>query len=183
MKVMLFTAALMCAASVNAIQLESQDIDTMTDFEFAELFGESEGKGFAEADLDIDAEADAEACEENVNGVTIRLQTPECKAAEPPAEIAFSDQMLKALQEQSSKSMELHNALRASFAANNKLLEGKLMDVTGTILIKPKINDGVSVPVVSPAQALPKENGATIKIVTDPATPAADAPPIYPKTA
>ena len=65
--------------------------------------------------------------------------------------------MLQALQEQANKSKSLHDALAKSFSANGKLLEGKTMDVTGTIQIRPKVDGLASVPTVSAATPIAKD--------------------------
>ena len=58
--------------------------------------------------------ADAD-CEEVVNGVTVRMSTPECQT-EP--EVPFENQMLSALNELGTKSMDLYNALKIAFERN-----------------------------------------------------------------
>jgi len=58
--------------------------------------------------------ADAD-CEEVVNGVTVRMSTPECKTEE---EVPFETQMLTALNELGTKSMDLYNALKIAFERN-----------------------------------------------------------------
>jgi len=58
--------------------------------------------------------ADAD-CEEVVNGVTVRMSTPECQTTE---EVPFETQMLTALNELGTKSMDLYNALKIAFERN-----------------------------------------------------------------
>ena len=48
--------------------------------------------------------------------------------------------MLAALSELSGKSMDLYEALKLQFAKNQKLAAGKRMDVSGSFIIKPKID-------------------------------------------
>ena len=70
MKLSFFAAALLGVVgfqNVQAARLESNNID-FSDFEFAEIEAEGEGNTLADAD-----------CEETVNGVTLRLSTPECE--------------------------------------------------------------------------------------------------------
>ena len=80
-------------------------------------------------------------CEETVNGVTLKLQTPECtqKTAEEP-KVNFENQMLLALQDLSGKSMDLYDALKLQFAKNAKLSEGTPMAISGQVVVKPKID-------------------------------------------
>jgi hypothetical protein len=90
------------------------------------LAGEGQGEGKTATDAE---------CEENVGGITLRLQTPECQ--EKP-EISFEQQMLLALEELSGKSMDLYKALKLQFTKNQKLAAGKRMKVIGDVVIKPK---------------------------------------------
>ena len=86
MKVSFFAAALLGVISmdqVHAVNLNNLDY---VDYEFAEIDSNTLGEGKtdtnveAKADVDADAAADAtaDACEQQVGGVTIRLNTPEC---------------------------------------------------------------------------------------------------------
>lgn len=91
MRVSFFAAAMLAIVgfqSVEAVALEGHDFD-FADYELAEIDVDGDSK----ADVDVDAEADADSdavskilakaaadaeCEETVNGVTLRLSTPEC---------------------------------------------------------------------------------------------------------
>lgn len=89
MRVSFFAAAMLAIVgfqSVEAVALEGHDFD-FADYELAEIDVDGDSK----ADVDVDAEADSDAvskilakaaadaeCEETVNGVTLRLSTPEC---------------------------------------------------------------------------------------------------------
>ena len=103
MKLSFFTAALIAAMGLHAtqavdLQAMSKNID-FSDYELAEIGGDSEGDG----EIKTDAAAD-----EAVNGVSVRLSTPDCKAEEPKK---FETEMLGSLQRLGSKGMELHKAL------------------------------------------------------------------------
>ena len=89
MRVSFFAAAMLAIVgfqSVEAVALEGHDFD-FADYELAEIDVDGDSK----ADVDVDAEADSDAVskilakaaadaerEETVNGVTLRLSTPEC---------------------------------------------------------------------------------------------------------
>jgi hypothetical protein len=172
MKVSFYAAALIGLVGLNqnaqAVNLPVQHFDvSMEEYEqaFSQieslLAGEGEGKTMADAD-----------CEETVGGVTLRLSTPEC---EQKPEVSFEQQMLLALQELSGKSMDLYDALKLQFAKNQKLAAGKRMNISGSVVIKPKI-DGepvdYSAAIVPLPPTLPK---APVKS-TEPAKTAAPAP-------
>ena len=90
MRVSFFAAAMLAIVgfqSVEAVALEGHDFD-FADYELAEIDVDGDSK----ADVDVDADADSDAvskilakaaadadCEETVNGVTLRLSTPECE--------------------------------------------------------------------------------------------------------
>ena len=88
MRVSFFAAAMLAIVgfqSVEAVALEGHDFD-FADYELAEIDVDGDSK----ADVDVDVEADAVSkilanaaadaeCEETVNGVTLRLSTPECE--------------------------------------------------------------------------------------------------------
>ena len=103
MKLSFFVAAMLGVIglqSTQAINLESNAID-FSDYELAEIGGEGDGEAAPEAEGG-----------EAVNGVTVRLGTPDCKADKP---VPFENQMLSSLNKLGSKSMELHNALKIAF--------------------------------------------------------------------
>lgn len=77
--------------------------------------------------------ADAD-CEEVVNGVTVRMSTPECQTTE---EVPFETQMLTALNELGTKSMDLYNALKIAFERNQKLMNAKTMTLSGNLSLTP----------------------------------------------
>merc|ERR1712051_88342 len=106
--------------SSQAINLEatSNAVD-FSDYELAEIGGSGEGDGEA----DTKAEGG-----EAVNGVTVRLGTPDCKADVP---VPFENQMLSSLNRLGSKSMELHNALKIAFERNQKMLNTKTVKLSG----------------------------------------------------
>jgi hypothetical protein len=89
--------------------------ESETDYEFAQTDAESESESeseeFAQTEVDSDGESSltADACEQIVNGVTIRMTTPECKKEE--VKVPFESAMLGALNELGSKSNELAAAL------------------------------------------------------------------------
>ena len=158
MKTTFFTAALLGLTAVNAVTLESNfaDFDDYPYYDFAQL--EGEGNTLADAD-----------CEETVGGVTIRLSTPECQKEDPKPEVSFEQQMLAALSELSGKSMDLYEALKLQFAKNQKLAAGKRMDVSGSFIIKPKI-DGTT-PAPTPSVTVTPKAGDTTKTAPPPVTP------------
>jgi hypothetical protein len=112
--------------------------------------GESEGRTQAEAD-----------CYQNINGVLVRLNTPEC--IEVP-KVTFEQQMLLALQELTGKSQDLYEALRLQFAKNAKLSAAKTMTVSGSLSFKPKIDDTPIAPIVpaAPPKDCPCNHGLVI---------------------
>jgi len=121
MKLSFFVAAMLGVIglqSTQALTLESNAID-FSDYELAEIGGAGEGGG--------DAETKAEGGEA-VNGVSVRLGTPDCKAEEP---VPFENQMLSSLNKLGSKSMELHNALKIAFERNQKMLNTKTVKLSG----------------------------------------------------
>ena len=105
--------------------------------EFAQTETESESETYTDADADSDADSDADAesddyaqldaettgeglvnadsaCEQVINGMTIRLSTPECTAAGVKADeikVPFEKAMLEALGALGTKSNELASAL------------------------------------------------------------------------
>ena len=130
MRVSFYAAAILALAgltTVEAIAIEGHDFD-FGDYEFAEIDGNMKSESNGESDSMADAVAEimsraaADAdCEETVNGVTLRLSTPECTQEPAKAEVPFDQQMLLALQELSGKSMTLYEALKAQFAKSNAL--------------------------------------------------------------
>lgn len=105
MKLSFFVAAMLGVIglqSTQAISLEaSSNAIDFSDYELAEIGGAGEGDGQAKAEGG-----------EAVNGVTVRLGTPDCKADKP---VPFENQMLSSLNKLGSRSMELHNALKIAF--------------------------------------------------------------------
>ena len=101
--------------------------------EFAQTETESESETYTDADADSDADAESDdyaqldaettgeglvnadsACEQVINGMTIRLSTPECTAAGVKAgeiKVPFEKAMLEALGALGTKSNELAAAL------------------------------------------------------------------------
>ena len=101
--------------------------------EFAQTETESESETYTDADADSDADAESDdyaqldaettgeglvnadsACEQVINGMTIRLSTPECTAAGVKADeikVPFEKAMLEALGALGTKSNELAAAL------------------------------------------------------------------------
>ena len=101
--------------------------------EFAQTETESESETYTDADADSDADAESDdyaqldaettgeglvnadsACEQVINGMTIRLSTPECTAAGVKADeikVPFEKAMLEALGALGTKSNELAVAL------------------------------------------------------------------------
>ena len=123
MKLSFFVAAMLGVIglqSTQAISLEaaSNAID-FSDYELAEIGGAGEGDG--------EAAPEAEGGEA-VNGVTVRLGTPNCQADKP---VPFENQMLSSLNKLGSKSMELHNALKIAFERNQKMLNTKTVKLSG----------------------------------------------------
>ena len=100
--------------------------------------------------------------------------------------------MLAALSELSGKSMDLYEALKLQFAKNQKLAAGKRMDVSGSFIIKPKIDGtpaaAVTVtptpavtPVVKPTPAVAPVVKPTPAVAPVP-KPAAVTPVVKPET-
>ena len=83
--------------------------------------------------------------------------------------------MLLALQELSGKSMDLYDALKLQFAKNQKLAAGKRMNISGSVVIKPKI-DGEPVDYSAAIVPLPPTLPKVPVKSTEPAKTAAPAP-------
>ena len=132
MKVSFYAAAIIGLLSFNQVQavsLESQNwLFSQTDIDTdSNTFGESNSLTAAD-------------CEETVNGVTLKLQTPECEKTKEEPKVDFEKQMLGALQDLSSKSIDLYDALKLQFAKNAKLAQGTPMAISGQVVVKPKID-------------------------------------------
>ena len=127
MKLSFFTAALIGLLGGSAQAIQVQQVQQML---AAQTYAQSDSVTHVDAN-----------CEETVNGVTLKLQTPECqqKTAEEP-KVNFENQMLLALQDLSGKSMDLYDALKLQFAKNAKLSEGTPMAISGQVIVKPKID-------------------------------------------
>lgn len=81
--------------------------------------------------------------------------------------------MLAALSELSGKSMDLYEALKLQFAKNQKLAAGKRMDVSGSFIIKPKIDStpaaAITVTPTPAATVVPKVAATAVTPVVKPA--------------
>lgn len=123
MKVSFFTAALLGLTSyqqVAAVQLQGHDID-FADYELAEIGGSGDAEPHAASE--VQALTDAE-CEQTVNGVVLRLDTPECNQVAPAPSPTPSELALKAVAELGSKASQLENALALLIARNKSLAAG-----------------------------------------------------------
>ena len=90
--------------------------------------------------------------------------------------------MLAALSELSGKSMDLYEALKLQFAKNQKLAAGKRMDVSGSFIIKPKIDGTPAAAVtVTPTPAVTPVVKPTPAVAPVP-KPAAVTPVVKPET-
>lgn len=135
MKLSFYATALLGVMGLHEAQsilLESHDID-FADYELAELHSLGSGE--------VDAAADAD-CMETVNGVTLRLTTPECSLEKPAVEekkpeASVENQMLKALGDLSGKSTELQDALKLQFAKTKSLMSTTNVTVSGSIKLTP----------------------------------------------
>jgi hypothetical protein len=126
--------------------------DVETDYEFAQTEAESDGESSLTGD----------ACDKIVNGVTVRLTTPEC--AKDEAKVPFESAMLGALNELGCKSNELAAALDMQFKKNAKLAASKVMSVSGSISLTPAADKTFVTPVVPTAPS-----ASTISVSTSPA--------------
>merc|ERR1712157_604230 len=91
-----------------------------------------------EALAQIDSDAEADACEEEVNGIKVRLNTPECKDEK---KVPFEGAVMGALNELGSKSNDLASALKVQFEKNRALKAGQIMNVSGQLTVRPKSED------------------------------------------
>ena len=176
MKLSFFVAAMLGVIglqSTQAINLESNAID-FSDYELAEIGGEGDGEAAPQAEGG-----------EAVNGVTVRLGTPDCKADKP---VPFENQMLSSLNKLGSKSMELHNALKIAFERNQKMLNTKTVKLSGGLDLTKIIDNPpeepkktVSQPVIKIAASTtpctePGKDAKPVTKVADPAEKPAPAP-------
>ena len=158
MKLSFFTAALIAAMGLHAtqavdLQAMSKNID-FSDYELAEIGGEGEGDGEIKTDAD-----------EAVNGVSVRLSTPDCKAEEPKK---FETEMLSSLQKLGSKGMELHNALKIAFERNQKMLNTRTVKLSGGLDLTKIIDNPPEEPKKPVQQPVIKISASTTPC-TDPA--------------
>ena len=166
MKLSFFVAAMLGVIglqSAQAVNLESNAID-FSDYELAEIGGEGDGEAAPEAEGG-----------EAVNGVTVRLGTPDCKADKP---VPFENQMLSSLNKLGSKSMELHNALKIAFERNQKMLNTKTVKLSGGLDLTKIIDNPPEEPKKTVSQPVIKIAASTTPC-TEPgkdAKPAAPAP-------
>ena len=166
MKLSLFAPALIGMIGVHSVELPSQ-MDFNDNFyeQFAaQVESDANSMGAALGGAHTDADA---ACQETVNGVVLRLQTPECQQNTEAVEVNFESQMLQALKDLESKSKDLFEALTLQFAKNTRLQAGTAMNITGNVIVKPHIDsdptDGASF-TKQACEKKPASNGASITI-------------------
>ena len=111
-------------------------------------------EGYSHADADVDA------CEEVVNGMKIRLNTPECKEEK---KVPFEAAVTGALGELSSKSNDLASALKVQFEKNRQLKAGQIMNVSGQLIVRPKSED-LEVTVPKKEEDEKKDKPVTVKV-------------------
>lgn len=80
MKLSFFAAALLGLA-VNGVRISSEDMDVNVP-DFAQIDSNTHGFAHGEGEGQVEAWTDAE-CEQVVNGMTVRLQIPECTRVSP----------------------------------------------------------------------------------------------------
>ena len=108
------------------------------------------------------ADADADACEEIVNGMKIRLNTPECKEEK---KVPFESAVMGALGELGNKSNDLAAALKTQFEKNRQLKAGQIMNVSGQLIVRPKSEDlEVTVPKKEEDNKKKEEKPVTVKV-------------------
>ena len=155
MKLSFFAAALIAALGLQQAQaVDLQTYSNIPDFNLAQIDGEGEG----------DTKAEAEG-EEAVNGVTVRLGTPSCKADKPEP---FEGQMLGSLQKLGARGMELHNALKIAFERHQKLLNTKTVKISGGLDLTKMIDNPPEEPKKTVTQPVIKIAASTTPC-TDPA--------------
>ena len=157
MKLSFFAATLIAALGLQ--QAQAIDLQTMSnidipDYNLAQIEGEGDGESKAAAEGG-----------EAVNGVTVRLGTPDCKADKPEP---FEGQMLGSLQKLGARGMELHNALKIAFERHQQLLNTKTVKLSGGLDLTKIIDNPPEEPKKTVSQPVIKIAASTTPC-TDPA--------------
>ena len=157
MKLSFFAAALIAALGLQ--QAQAIDLQTMSnidipDYNLAQIDGEGDGE----------MKPCAGGCDA-VNGVTVRLGTPDCKADKPEP---FEGQMLGSLQKLGARGMELHNALKIAFERHQQLLNTKTVKLSGGLDLTKIIDNPPEEPKKTVSQPVIKIAASTTPC-TDPA--------------
>ena len=159
MKLSFFAAALIAAIGLQetqAVNLQTMSNIDYSDYNLAQIDGAGEGDG--------ESKAGAEGGEA-VNGVTVRLGTPDCKADKPEP---FEGQMLSSLQKLGAKGLELHNALKIAFERNQAMLNTKTVKISGGLDLTKIIDNPPEEPKKPVQQPVIKISASTTPC-TDPA--------------
>jgi len=178
MKLSFFAAALLGVATVHAVTLNTEnEYEAIFDQYYAQVSAEAHGEGDAEAESQPTAQpkvwTDAD-CEQIVNGMTVRLQIPECMPKPNTDQLIMS-----AVGELGAKANELNQALQLAFARNQRLAASKQMSIAGTLTITPKI-DEPELPPRTTNLNLTVGSAPTATVALAPADPAAPATPATP---